>query len=104
VTAWIFSDFLVANKKRRCYAAPIMNDSQKSTLALCAAFIAAPRIMFLDQDSAAALRAVLADSVWKAEILLEQVDARWPNRHATKNEAAVSAFAVSMNTARHDSV
>ena len=81
-----------------------MNDSQKSTLALCAAFIAAPRVMFLDQDSASALRAVLADSVWKAEILLEHIDSRWPNRHAPKNDAAVGAFAVSMNPARHDSL
>jgi hypothetical protein len=82
----------------------IMNDSQKSNLALCAAFIAAPRIMFLDQDSVAALRAVLADSVWKAELLLQHIDARWPNRHAPKNEAAVSAFAVVRNPARQDSV
>lgn len=81
-----------------------MNDSQKSTLALCAAFIAAPRIMFLDQDSLPALCAVLADSVWKAEILLEQIDARWPHRHAPRTDATVNAFAVSMNPARHDSV
>ncbi|HEY0702118.1 MAG TPA: hypothetical protein VGD60_05065 [Candidatus Acidoferrales bacterium] len=64
-----------------------MNDSQKSTIALCAAFIAAPRIMFLDQDSTPALRAVLADSVWKAELLLQHIDARWPNRHEPKTDA-----------------
>jgi hypothetical protein len=81
-----------------------MHDSQKSTLALCAAFIAAPRIMFLDQDSVPALRAVLADSVWKAEILLQHIDARWPNRHAPKPEAAASAFAVTRNATHHDSI
>jgi hypothetical protein len=64
-----------------------MDDSKKQTIALCAAFIAAPRLMFLDQDSAPALRAVLSDSVWKAELLLEHIDARGPNRNATRPEA-----------------
>jgi hypothetical protein len=78
-----------------------MNDSQNSILALCAAFIAAPRIMFLDQDSVPALRAVLADSVWKAELLLQHIDARGSNRHAPKNENAVGAFAVTTRTPTH---
>lgn len=63
-----------------------MDDSKKQTIALCAAFIAAPRLMFLDQDSAPALRAVLSDSVWKAELLLEHIDGCGPQRHATRSE------------------
>jgi hypothetical protein len=42
--------------------------------------------MFLDQDSTPALRAVLSDSVWKAELLLEHIDGRGPQRHATRSE------------------
>ena len=63
-----------------------MDDSKKQTIALCAAFIAAPRLMFLDQDSTPALRAVLSDSVWKAELLLEHIDGCGPQRHATRSE------------------
>ena len=55
-----------------------MDDSQKKTLAVCAAFIAAPRLMFLDEESPVALRDAMADAIRKAEILLSQVDARWP--------------------------
>src|ERR1700677_939838 len=69
-----------------------MDDSKKQTIALCAAFIAAPRLMFLDQDSAPALRAVLSDSVWKAELLLEHIDARGPNRNATRPAAKTDPY------------
>jgi hypothetical protein len=69
-----------------------MDQSKKQTIALCAAFIAAPRLMFLDQDSAPALRAVLSDSVWKAELLLEHIDAREPHRHATRPEAKTDPY------------
>ena len=69
-----------------------MDPSKKQTIALCAAFIAAPRLMFLDQDSAPALRAVLSDSVWKAELLLEHIDAREPHRHATRPETKTDPY------------
>jgi hypothetical protein len=69
-----------------------VDDSKKQTIALCAAFIAAPRLMFLDQDSAPALRAVLSDSVWKAELLLEHIDARGPNRNATRPAAKTDPY------------
>jgi len=55
-----------------------MNESRKRILSLCAAFIAAPRLMFLDEESPFALRDALADSIRKAEILLGQVDACYP--------------------------
>jgi hypothetical protein len=69
-----------------------MDDSKKQTIALCAAFIAAPRLMFLDQDSAPALRAVLSDSVWKAELLLEHIDARGPHRNANRPGSNIDAY------------
>jgi hypothetical protein len=65
---------------------------QKTNHRPCAAFIAAPRLMFLDQDSAPALRAVLSDSVWKAELLLEHIDARGPNRNATRPAAKTDPY------------
>jgi hypothetical protein len=55
-----------------------MNESRKKLLSLCAAFIAAPRLMFLDEESPFALRDALSDSIRKAEILLRQVDACYP--------------------------
>jgi hypothetical protein len=55
-----------------------MDESRKKILSLCAAFIAAPRLMFLDEESPAALREALSDSIRKAEILLRQVDACYP--------------------------
>lgn len=55
-----------------------MDQSRKSILSLCAAFIAAPRLMFLDEESPFALRDALSDSIRKAEILLRQVDACYP--------------------------
>jgi hypothetical protein len=42
--------------------------------------------MFLDEESPSALREALTDAIRKAEILLSQVDARWPtNRIAGKS-------------------
>jgi hypothetical protein len=42
--------------------------------------------MFLDEESPVALRDALADAIRKAEILLGQVEARWPiNRVPGKN-------------------
>jgi hypothetical protein len=55
-----------------------MDESRKKILSLCAAFIAAPRLMFLDEESPFALRDALSDSIRKAEILLRQVDACYP--------------------------
>lgn len=55
-----------------------MDEARKKTLAVCAAFIAAPRLLFLDEESPAALRDALNDAIRKAEILLSQVDSRWP--------------------------
>ena len=55
-----------------------MDESRKKTLAVCAAFIAAPRLLFLDEETPAALRDALNDAIRKAEILLSQVDSRWP--------------------------
>jgi ABC-type branched-subunit amino acid transport system ATPase component len=55
-----------------------MDEARKKTLAVCAAFIAAPRLLFLDEESPAALRDALSDAIRKAEILLSQVDSRWP--------------------------
>jgi hypothetical protein len=55
-----------------------MDESRKKILSLCAAFIAAPRLMFLDEESPFALRDALADSIRKAEILLRQIDACYP--------------------------
>jgi hypothetical protein len=54
-----------------------MDESRKKTLAVCAAFIAAPRLMFLDEESPAALRGALTDAIRKAEILLSQVNGAW---------------------------
>jgi ABC-type uncharacterized transport system YnjBCD ATPase subunit len=62
-----------------------MDESRKKILSLCAAFIAAPRLMFLDEESPAALRDALADSIRKAEILLRQVDACYPNIRVAGN-------------------
>jgi hypothetical protein len=70
-----------------------MDESRKKTLALCAAFIAAPRIMFLDQDSAFALRDALSDAVRKAEVLLDHIDTRWPAPTDPKNNSAFTAAA-----------
>lgn len=81
-----FAAKFVWRRKSEDARLPAMDDSKKQTIALCAAFIAAPRLMFLDQDSVPALRAVLSDSVWKAELLLEHVDARGAQRHATRPE------------------
>jgi len=62
-----------------------VDESRKKTLAVCAAFIAAPRIMFLDEESPSTLRDALTDAIRKAEMLLSQIDARWPtNRIAGK--------------------
>jgi hypothetical protein len=55
-----------------------MDESRKKILSLCAAFIAAPRLMFLDEESPFALRDALSDSIRKAEILLRQIDACYP--------------------------
>lgn len=55
-----------------------MDEAQKKTLAVCAAFIAAPRLLFLDEETPVALRDALNDAIRKAEILLSQIDARWP--------------------------
>lgn len=62
-----------------------MDESQKKTLAVCAAFIAAPRLLFLDEETPAALRDALNDAIRK--ISLSQVDdARWPvNRVPAKS-------------------
>jgi hypothetical protein len=63
-----------------------MDEARKKTLAVCAAFIAAPRLAFLNEGTPTALRDALNDAIRKAEILLAQVDARWPtNRIPGKN-------------------
>jgi hypothetical protein len=70
-----------------------MDAERKKTLALCAAFIAAPRVMFLDQDSAFALRDVMSDAVWKAEVLLDHIDKRWPSGSDANNPTTLRAVA-----------
>jgi hypothetical protein len=63
-----------------------MDEGRKRTLAVVAAVLAAPRLVFLDEKSPNALREVMADGVRKAEILLAQIDHRWPaNRVPGKN-------------------
>jgi hypothetical protein len=47
-----------------------MDETQKKLLTVCAAFIAAPRLMFLDEESPVALRDALGDAIRKAEICL----------------------------------
>lgn len=63
-----------------------MDEVRKRTLAVVAAILAAPRLVFLDEKSPNTLRDVVADGVRKAEILLAQIDNRWPaNRVPGKN-------------------
>jgi hypothetical protein len=49
--------------------------------------------MFLDQDSAFALRDALSDAVRKAEVLLDHIDTRWPAPTDPKNNSAFTAAA-----------
>jgi hypothetical protein len=63
-----------------------MDEDRKRTLAVVAAVLAAPRLVFLDEKSPTELHGAVADGVRKAEIFLAQIDHRWPvNRVSGKN-------------------
>jgi ABC-type molybdenum transport system ATPase subunit/photorepair protein PhrA len=73
-----------------------MDESRKKTLAVCAAFIAAPRLLFLDEETPAALREALNDAIRKAEILRSRVDALADQSSSCQELIAVSFRAANL--------
>jgi hypothetical protein len=63
-----------------------MDSEQKKLLAICASYIAAPRLMFLDENYPAAMNEVLDDSIKKAEVLIRKVEARYSNTESRSVE------------------
>jgi hypothetical protein len=62
-----------------------MDSEQKKLLTICASYIAAPRLMFLDENYPAAMDDVLNDSIKKAEVLIRKVETRWPSKNESRS-------------------
>jgi len=75
---------------------PAWTNPEKTFFRSAPPFIAAPRLMFLDEESPFALRDALTDSIRKAEILLRQVDACYPPAAFPASRAKSSPFPASL--------
>lgn len=56
-----------------------MDPIAKRTLAICTAIIAAPKLASIAEENRVALRDAIYDSILRAETILNQLNARWPD-------------------------